>query len=652
MLERERLESKKISKTNAVTSMLDYEIADEDIHVGPSDYVPWLKDRKWCHIRIEGTTFGDVPLNAELKLEVWDSPNSAGVIIDAIRCLRIGLDRGLKGTLVAPSSYFMKSPPLQIHDDIAYNRVEAFIRGEDNETLVGNEVSRKDSKALAGAAHARTRSRRPPPRRDRPRATAGGAASAPPGCFPRGREGGRRRLQGGGRRPRAHPGRICRAGDRPGLPGQLPAWPAKRRWSNANFGHVLGLPPEHPRVRALALRAYREYARYVVELMRLPSRAARTRRGVEVDGVEELVAAGAKSGRPLIVGRGHVGNNEAVRGRDRAARLPRERRRRRHRLSRAVRAAPDASASAWGVEVIPWRNLRGLFDVLRRSEILGLLVDWGYRADGIPVQLFDAWTTLPAGPATLAAKTGAVIVPILQERLGDGFRLGRRCAHPRPVHRARGAPARDPGDRRRAPARDRGRTGAVVQLQADVAAGRRRPGGARAPRRRDADRDRSSPRMPPRDATEPRRRPVPRSRLPPASRPRPRPTRDRRPRAPDPRRVRHRVRAAGGAARGPRRGGRRAVVPHDTHPSRASPRAICAASPRRAPATAAARRSPAVPPPTPTPSSGSSVSRTTMPPATTSRSPGRRRSRPARSSRASTSRPPRSSMRWSPAHAP
>ncbi len=139
MLERERLESKKISKTNAVTSMLDYPIADEDIHVGPSDYVPWLKDRKWCHIRIEGTTYGDVPLNLELKLEVWDSPNSAGVITDAIRCAKLGLDRGLAGTLVAPSAYFMKSPPLQIHDDIARERVEAFIRGDDATVLDGTE---------------------------------------------------------------------------------------------------------------------------------------------------------------------------------------------------------------------------------------------------------------------------------------------------------------------------------------------------------------------------------------------------------------------------------------------------------------------------------------------------------------------------------
>jgi myo-inositol-1-phosphate synthase len=152
MLERERLESKKISKTNAVTSMLDYELEEGNVHVGPSDYVPWLKDRKYCHIVIEGTTFGDVPLKAELKLEVWDSPNSAGVIIDAIRCLKIGLDRGLKGTLVAPSSYFMKSPPMQLHDDVARERVEAFIRGEDNETLVGSEESKKDAKALATAA--------------------------------------------------------------------------------------------------------------------------------------------------------------------------------------------------------------------------------------------------------------------------------------------------------------------------------------------------------------------------------------------------------------------------------------------------------------------------------------------------------------------
>ena len=130
MLERERLDSKKISKTNAVTSQIDYELPPNDVHVGPSDHVPWLDDRKWCHIRIEGTTFGNVPLNLELKLEVWDSPNSAGVVIDAIRCARLGLDRGEAGPLLAPSAYFMKSPPEQWTDDVARDAVEAFAAGE------------------------------------------------------------------------------------------------------------------------------------------------------------------------------------------------------------------------------------------------------------------------------------------------------------------------------------------------------------------------------------------------------------------------------------------------------------------------------------------------------------------------------------------
>ena len=129
MLERERLESKKISKTSAVTSMLDYELPESDVHVGPSDHVPWLLDRKWCYIRMEGTTFGDVPLNAELKLEVWDSPNSAGVVIDAIRCCKLALDRGLGGPLIGPSAYFMKSPPQQFPDDVAHDMVEEFIAG-------------------------------------------------------------------------------------------------------------------------------------------------------------------------------------------------------------------------------------------------------------------------------------------------------------------------------------------------------------------------------------------------------------------------------------------------------------------------------------------------------------------------------------------
>jgi myo-inositol-1-phosphate synthase len=127
MLERERLESKKISKTNAVTSMLDYDIGDDNVHVGPSDYVPWLTDRKWAYIRMEGSSFGDVPLNVELKLEVWDSPNSAGIVIDAVRLAKLALNNGISGALEAPSSYLMKSPPKQIRDDESRELVERFI---------------------------------------------------------------------------------------------------------------------------------------------------------------------------------------------------------------------------------------------------------------------------------------------------------------------------------------------------------------------------------------------------------------------------------------------------------------------------------------------------------------------------------------------
>ena len=129
MLERERLESKKISKTNAVTSQIGYEMPANDVHVGPSDYVPWLLDRKWCHIRMEGTTFGDVPLMVETKLEVWDSPNSAGVVIDAVRAAKLALDRGLGGPVYEASAYFMKSPPRQMLDEDARDGVEAFIKG-------------------------------------------------------------------------------------------------------------------------------------------------------------------------------------------------------------------------------------------------------------------------------------------------------------------------------------------------------------------------------------------------------------------------------------------------------------------------------------------------------------------------------------------
>jgi myo-inositol-1-phosphate synthase len=130
MLERDRLESKKLSKTRSVLSQLEVPLAPENIHVGPSDYVPWLTDRKCAYIRMEGTTFGGVPLNMELKMEVWDSPNSAGVVIDAVRCAKLALDRGIGGALVGPSSYFMKSPPQQFTDDEARERTIAFVNGD------------------------------------------------------------------------------------------------------------------------------------------------------------------------------------------------------------------------------------------------------------------------------------------------------------------------------------------------------------------------------------------------------------------------------------------------------------------------------------------------------------------------------------------
>jgi myo-inositol-1-phosphate synthase len=144
MLERERLESKKVSKTNAVISQLDRPMASENVHVGPSDYVPWLQDRKWCYIRMEGTTFGNVPLNCELKLEVWDSPNSAGVVVDAVRCVKLALDRGLAGALIGPASYLMKSPPQQFSDQEARARTEAFIRDEKYE---GGKITARLAKA-------------------------------------------------------------------------------------------------------------------------------------------------------------------------------------------------------------------------------------------------------------------------------------------------------------------------------------------------------------------------------------------------------------------------------------------------------------------------------------------------------------------------
>jgi KDO2-lipid IV(A) lauroyltransferase len=198
-------------------------------------------------------------------------------------------------------------------------------------------------------------------------------------------------------------------------------WPTKRRWSNANFGYVAGLPPDDPRVRRLALGAYREYARYLVELMHLETQSAEEAGArvyrADLDHIEQAWR-GSKGG--LIFALGHVGNNEAVAAAVAERGWP-------------INVVADDSSfpemferfrrlrEGWGVHVIPWRNLREIYAVLRKREMLALLIDWGYRPDGIPVRLFGAWTTLPAGPATLAAKTGSRILPVAIRRTPDGL---------------------------------------------------------------------------------------------------------------------------------------------------------------------------------------------------------------------------------------
>jgi lauroyl/myristoyl acyltransferase len=214
-------------------------------------------------------------------------------------------------------------------------------------------------------------------------------------------------------------------------------WPAKRRWANVNFAHVLGLPPDHPEVRRLALRAFKTYARYLVELMHLPrmSRDEIARR-VEPSGLESLLAIWRESGGVILVA-AHVGNNEFVAGGVASHGLP-------------ISVLADDTTfpemfellkrerERWGVRIVPWQNLREVYGILKRKEMLGLLVDWGYRSDGIPVRLFGSWTTLPAGPAVLAAKTGALIVPIQAHRRADGTFF---VTHEAPIRVASSDPA-------------------------------------------------------------------------------------------------------------------------------------------------------------------------------------------------------------------
>ena len=217
------------------------------------------------------------------------------------------------------------------------------------------------------------------------------------------------------------PARLSRWVIGTGSQGGYLLWPTKRHWSNANFGHVAGLPPDDPRVRRLALGAYREYARYLVELMHLETQTAEEAGGLviqaDLDHIEEAWR-GSKGG--LIFALGHVGNNEAVAAAVAERGWP-------------INVVADDSSfpemferfrrlrEGWGVHVIPWRNLREIYAVLRRREMLALLIDWGYRSDGIPVQLFGSWTTLPAGPATLAAKTNSRILPVAIRRTPDGL---------------------------------------------------------------------------------------------------------------------------------------------------------------------------------------------------------------------------------------
>jgi KDO2-lipid IV(A) lauroyltransferase len=196
-------------------------------------------------------------------------------------------------------------------------------------------------------------------------------------------------------------------------------WPTKRRWSNTNFGHVLGLPPDDRRVRRLALRAYRAYATYLVEAMRLETKSGESAASLVIQAdLDHIESSWKGSGGGLIFAVGHVGNNEAVAAAVADRGWP-------------INVVADDSSfpelferfrrlrESWGVHIIPWRNLREIYSVLKRREMLALLTDWGYRADGIPVRLFGAWTTLPAGPATLAAKTGSPILPVSIRRTDD-----------------------------------------------------------------------------------------------------------------------------------------------------------------------------------------------------------------------------------------
>ena len=246
MLERQRLESKKISKTQAVTSQLEDNILDaDDVHVGPSDHVPWLKDRKWAYIRMEGRNFGDVPLNLELKLEVWDSPNSAGVIIDAVRCAKLALDRGIGGPLLGPSAYFMKSPPVQYHDDVAHTARRGVRRRRAPGELARRLTRGSDQDALVGGPHPDHGQR--PPHAEEAAAADGEVRQLAPR---------RRRRAGGPTARRPWPGGRWRSARRTPPPA-APARSARWRRASRSPRRRRARRPRRPRRRGRGCRGTR-----------------------------------------------------------------------------------------------------------------------------------------------------------------------------------------------------------------------------------------------------------------------------------------------------------------------------------------------------------------------------------------------------------
>ena len=332
MLERERLESKKISKTNAVTSMLDYDLGAGNVHVGPSDYVPWLTDRKWAYIRMEGSSFGDVPLNMELKLEVWDSPNSAGIVIDAVRLAKLALNNGIAGSLVEPSSYLMKSPPQQIEDDEAHELTEKFIERNRRSAPVnsrlrhGLDPAHWRAAALQPPRSSLRGARRPRPRRrahGEPRRVDGparsiwrrrvGAPAAVRGVWARRSRPRRRRVDGGGRARLGRHRRLLRLDARSHAPA---AGSAARRRSDRDRAALPAV-----RARAAGRRPARGRSRSGGRGSRprrrgrpaAPRRAGRARGGAAAFPSSPRRCSRARSGRARLRGNSRASQSRSSR---------------------------------------------------------------------------------------------------------------------------------------------------------------------------------------------------------------------------------------------------------------------------------------------------------------------------------------------------